>query len=119
MNFLFLNAFCVLFVEISISQTNDNCLVSFNRSTLRKSDGKLIAGYNDVLGPEVYLKYDDTSLLLSACITYSYFFNYNILQCSYFSKEKDKLYPQALRHPGNTNIIPSYTVEQKIISTNK
>eukprot|EP01084_Bolivina_argentea_P302949 522992_1 len=70
----------LLSIDISLSQTSNNCLVSFNKTTLRPSDPRLIAGYNDVLGPIVDLKYNDTSLLLSA----------------------NKLYLGLLRHPGGT-----------------
>ena len=65
---------------IVIAQSSPNCLVSFNSSTLRPSDPRLISGYNDVLGPIINLTYSDSSLLLSS----------------------SKLYPGILRHPGGT-----------------
>eukprot|EP01084_Bolivina_argentea_P187758 323355_1 len=68
----------VLFVSTFAQKTN-NCSVSFNKQSSRKSDPRLI-GYNDVLGPIIDLKYSDTALLLSA----------------------EKIYPGILRHPGGT-----------------
>ena len=67
-------------IRLTISQSNYKCSISFNSSLLRRSDMRLIGGYNDVLGPVQNLTYFDQGLV----------------ETSKF------LYNGILRHPGGT-----------------
>eukprot|EP01084_Bolivina_argentea_P233511 393290_1 len=67
-------------IEISLSQSNYGCSISFDHNSIRPSDIRLIGGYNDVLGPVQNLTYFDKGLLLTV----------------------NKLYTGILRHPGGT-----------------
>ena len=63
---------------VYVEAINYGCQVSFNSTTMKPSDPRLINAYNDVLGTIVNLTFDDPSLLTSAKM----------------------LYQGALRHPG-------------------
>ena len=68
----------ILVHSIHGQSNNYGCDVSFNTTTMKPSDPRLINGYNDVLGTIVNLTFDDISLITSAKM----------------------LYQGALRHPG-------------------